>query len=127
MDDALLGKLRDEKIARRLGISINAVKQRRTRLGIFLPDKLRLPRRGQRPWTASELAMLGKINDREIARRFHRWVHHVRWKRQELGIATPFLKRWTTDEEKLLGKMPDELIARQTGRTVTAVALHRQR
>jgi hypothetical protein len=126
-DDARLGTLRDERIAQRLRVSVNAVKHRRSRLGILLPDNLRRPRRPPRPWMAGELALLGKINDREIAQRLHRAVPLVRRKRRELGISTPFLKHWNAAEELLLGSVPDEQIARQTGRSREAVVLHRQK
>ena len=66
-EDARLGKERDEVLAKAFGITVTAIKHRRTRLGIFLSKKLRRPKRTQRPWTPAELALLGQVNDREIA------------------------------------------------------------
>ncbi len=54
-------------LAKAFGVTVTSIKHRRTRLGIFLPKKLRRPKRSQRPWTQEELALLGKVNDREIA------------------------------------------------------------
>lgn len=126
-EDSQLGKERDEILAKRFAVSVSSIKHRRTRLGLFLAKKLQRPKRSQRPWTAAELAMLGKMNDREIARRTGRWVHYVRWKREELDIATPFRKRWRPEEVRLLGKLSDQEIAQRTGRSLEAVSLRRQK
>ena len=124
-DDKLLGKVRDEELAKRFGVTVSSIKHRRTRLRVFTPRKLRLPKRTQRPWTPEEIALLGKENDRVIAKRIGRWVHFVRWKREELGITTPFRKRWRPEEVVWLGKLPDAEVAKRTGRSLEAVALRR--
>ena len=125
-EDKLLGTTRDEVLAKKWGVTVTAIKHRRTRLRIFTPKELRHRKGKQRPWAPEELALLGKVNDRELGKKLGRWVHFVRWKREELGIATPFRKRWRAEEDAMLGKVPDAQLAKLSGRSVEAVALRRQ-
>jgi hypothetical protein len=66
-----LGKVPDDDLARELGISRAAVRQKRYAVGIRL--------RPWRPWTAAERALLAEIHDdREAARRLGRSVKAIR-------------------------------------------------
>ena len=64
-----------------------------------------------------ELALLGKMTDREEARRTCRTVGTVRQARFERGIAYEWSKRrpWTAEEDRSLGTAPDKEIARRQG------------
>jgi hypothetical protein len=76
----LLGTALDEEVAARIGRTVNAVRVRRTRLGI--------PNPGGRGWTVAELAPLGTAPDEEIAAQVGRTSAAVAQKRCKLGIPT---------------------------------------
>jgi len=79
---ALLGKMTDEDIARKLGISATAVALKRKTLGI--------PPFGDRSrWGATELGMLGRYADKEIARITGRKLGEIQRKREALGLKEP--------------------------------------
>jgi hypothetical protein len=81
-DIALLGTVADEEVARRIGRTVEAVRQKREELDIPNPTSGR--------WTAEEVALLGTMPDREVARRLGRSPQSVTQKRIKLGIANPF-------------------------------------
>ncbi|MCO5050915.1 MAG: hypothetical protein M9920_01245 [Verrucomicrobiae bacterium] len=116
-EDALLGQLTDEAVARKLGYSVKRVRRRRWRLGLWNPN----PR--HRHWTKSEIALLGTAPDREIAALVNRSLENVRCKRLALGI--PFhnthYEIWKPDELALLGKLPDSEVAQRTGHSLKSV------
>jgi len=76
----LLGRAPDEEVAARIGRTANAVRLKRTRLGI--PDP------GGHGWTAEEVALLGTAPDAEVAARIGRTRTAVTQKRWELRIPT---------------------------------------
>jgi hypothetical protein len=51
-------------------------------------------------WGAGEIALLGTVSDREVARRTGRSVDGVRRKRTKLGIANPYDGRWTKKRQR---------------------------
>src|SRR5262245_47291708 len=107
-EDAMLGRLHDEEVARRLGRTMLAVRTRRLRKG----RSLRNPKR--RPWTSQEEKLLGTSTDREVARLLARHHTTVGERRRELGIPpAPSAKQrdWTLAELRLLGTAPDREIA----------------
>ena len=108
-EDALLGKLTDEEISRRLGYSLRRIRRRRRRLGVFNPNP------HHRHWTKEEIALLGTATDREVAALVNRSVGNVRLKRIELKIpfCNPRYECWSEEQLKLLGQIPDEEAARQ--------------
>jgi hypothetical protein len=57
---------------------VDAVRQRRERMGIPNPDPVR--------WSDEEVALIGTATDQEVARRLGRSEQAVRLKRQKLGI-----------------------------------------
>jgi len=81
-----------------------------------------------RRWTASEIKMLGQLNDCEVARRLRRSPDEVRRQRIRLGVPPlrpQHIKKWTRAEEKLLGIAPDREVARRLGRSAGSVRAHR--
>jgi hypothetical protein len=82
---ALLGKIPDNQIAKRLGIVAPTVWRKRVQLGIPpLESKQRLE------WTDARIALLGKLSDKALAKRWGVTVKPIAQKRNELGIA-PFV------------------------------------
>lgn len=79
-EDALLGTMGDEMLARRLKRGLPAVQVRRSKKGIpaFLPK--------HRPWRPAEEALLGKSPDEAVALLLGRTVVAVRWRRVLRGI-----------------------------------------
>ena len=78
--DALLGTDSDARVAKHLGIHIWMVRRRRKMLGI--------PPFGPQPiphWGTTELEMLGRLPDDELAKLFGRTVESVKRKRFEIG------------------------------------------
>jgi hypothetical protein len=76
-------------------------------------------------WTKRQLAMLGKMPDKEVARRTGRTVGAVRQMREELGIPNPAGNRWRPEDIALLGTMPDREAARRLGRSLQSVTQKR--
>jgi hypothetical protein len=76
-DDALLGTISDQEVARRLGRSATSVKARRARQGIASCRHW---------WTPGQDVLLGKFPDEELARRLGRTTEAVLARRERLGI-----------------------------------------
>jgi hypothetical protein len=82
---ALLGKIPDNQIAKRLAIVVPTVWRKRVQLGIPpLKTKQRLE------WTDARIALLGKLSDKALAKRWGSTAKPIARKRNELGIA-PFI------------------------------------
>ena len=122
-----LGKVPDEALADKLGISASVVTAKRHSMGITAS---RPSRNIRKPWTRQELAMLGKKPDTIVAEKTGRGRRHIRAKRESLGIP-PFQLhttiRWTLKTTKKLGSMPDAELAKELGVASGTVALHRRR
>lgn len=116
-EDALLGKLTDEEVARKLGYPVTRVRRRRRLLGLWNPNP------NHRHWTNEETALLGTGPDREIAQLVNRSLENVRYKRLALGIPflNPRYEIWRPNELALLGKLQDEEVARRTEHSLTSV------
>ena len=80
-EESRLGKLSDQKFARRFGRALSAVQRRRTRLGI--------PKFGSRRhhWTAEDDKLLGVRTDAEVAALLHTTVKVVGNRRGQFHIA----------------------------------------
>ena len=119
-EEALLGKIPDADVAKRLGRTFVGVQLRRGRLGI--PNYGR-PAMSFKPWSPEELELLGTMPDRLIARKLRRTVISVTDRRYKLGIPAKIegYHRWRPEDEALLGQRPDKYIAKLLGTTVTAV------
>jgi hypothetical protein len=113
---ALLGTDTDRAIAARLGVPLNAVKNKRARLDI--PGLCQ-------PWTADDLALLGTAPDAQLARTLGKSSSAIRRKREALGVSTFAENPWT--ELALLGTDTDRNIARLLGRTEEAVRVRRKK
>ena len=79
-DDALLGTVSDQEVARRLGRTTSCVKARRVRLGIASSYRRRPP---------AEDGELGNVPDETPAQRLRRTVKAVQARREQLGIPVP--------------------------------------
>jgi len=118
---ALVGEDHDEAIAKRIGRTREAVRDRRRLLGIPAFSGWA---GGGRPWSKEEDTLLGTDTDEKIAKCLDRTRNAVSNRRESLGIK-PFVKRWTSAEDKLLGRMPDSKLAAKLGRSLAAV-MHRR-
>lgn len=119
-DLALLGQQPDPQVAERLGVSQNAVQQKRQAMGIppFHP-----PHRWQ--WTAEMLELLGKVPDEVLAKRFGIGLSAIYKKRLRLGIPPSRLTRasrfWSGGERDLGSARPEPPTGRP-GREVSPPA-----
>src|ERR1051325_9942298 len=75
----LLGKISDQEIAARAGISSGTVKKWRLDNGIHFE-------RPDRPWTREDEQLLGKYTDREVSRLLLREIGEVTEQRRSLGL-----------------------------------------
>jgi hypothetical protein len=96
----------------------------RKRLELGIPALRPLQR-----WTAETLAWLGKIPDKEIARRTGRHYSNVSGKRRSLGIPNRAgqVRYWTKSEDALLGKISDAEVAKRLKRGLPGVRDRRRR
>jgi hypothetical protein len=117
----LLGRIRDEELARLLRRSQAAVAGKRESLGI----PIFAPRRTA--WSKREIELLGKRPDPVVARMLGRTKYAVQLKRYSLGIPQCWEDRraWMAEENKLLGKMRDQEVAKKLGRSLSSVRSHR--
>ena len=123
---SLVGKLRDEDVAKRTGHPVGSVAAKRRQLGLPMPhSKLRR-------WTAEEDALLGTERDAVIAGRIGCLPSAVADRRRKLGVARsgvrePRANVWKAEHADLLGTAPDVEIARRIGRSAEAVKLRRRK
>jgi hypothetical protein len=84
-------------------------------------------KRNPRPWTKTELALLGAKPDAAVAELTGRTFGTVWQKRRALGIRQPALRfrKWTPAEDKLVGTAPDAKIALRLGRSESAIKSRR--
>jgi hypothetical protein len=127
-DLALLGKLPDTAIARKLECHPSSVTSMRKRMGIA-PVR---PRR-QFDWTAEVVDLLGTASDREVAATLNVPPSSVHRKRCLLGIPAYGERphdgngyRWTPRAIKLLGTASDRNVAEKLGISVTSVGFKRK-
>src|SRR6266550_4289036 len=96
----LLGRIRDEELAKLLRRGVSAVAGKRESLGlpIFAPQRVR--------WSKREVGLLGMRPDSVVARMLGRTRYAVQLKRYSLGKPQCWEDRrpWTPKEEALLGK-----------------------
>jgi hypothetical protein len=80
-----------------------------------------------KPWAKTELELLGKFTDTEVAARTGHPAGSVKMQRCKLGIPCCDSKRrpWLPAEDALLGKLSDQEVSRQTKRTFAAVRTRR--
>lgn len=80
-----------------------------------------------KPWTETELALLGKYPDAEVAARTGHPAGSIKMQRCKLGISccNPKKCAWSSEEDVLLGKLSDREVSRRTQRTFAAVRTRR--
>ena len=118
-EEALLGTQPDEAIARRLTRTFDAVRYRRSQLGIPIFGGI------GHQWTAAQDGLLRLHTTKGVARRLGISMTMVYWRRRKLGIAG--LLPWKPKERALLGTMSDHDVARKLKRSLGAVRHHRIR
>src|SRR5258706_1258918 len=117
----LLGRIRDEELAKLIRRGVTAVAGKRESLGIpiFAPQRIR--------WSKREIEMLGRRPDPVVAGMLGRSRYPVQLKRHSLHIPQCWEGRrsWTRADEALLGTMRDADVAKKLGRTVFGVRTQR--
>jgi hypothetical protein len=117
----LVGRIRDEELAKLLRRTPGAVAAKRESLDIpiFMPQRIL--------WSRREIELLGKRPDNVIARMLRRTRYAVQLKRHSLGIPQCWENRraWTPEEDVQLGTMRDAQIAKRLKRSVSSVRSRR--
>jgi Bacterial regulatory proteins, luxR family len=116
-------------LSRELGISASVVTAKRNSLGV---GPSRGVERTRKPWSKTELAMLGKKPDTWVAQKTGRGRRHVRAKRESLGIPPFQTQNWVEWNKATVakiksGKLTNAELARELGVSEGTVALHRRR
>ncbi len=125
-----LGTASDREVAEELRIPRSCVRRKRTLLGIppFFPTQAHVRPRTAK-WTRKNLALLGKVTDKELARRMKVSYTTVNGKRRQLGIPPyrPPARRieWTEEMLALLGKVCDSTVAKRYG--ISSFSVFRKR
>jgi len=125
-----LGTASDREVAEELKIPRSCVRRKRTLLGIppFFPTQAHVRPRTAK-WTRKNLALLGKVIDKELARRMKVNYTTINRKRQQLGIppCRPPAHRieWTEEMLALLGKVCDSTVAGRYG--ISSFSVFRKR
>ena len=79
----MLGRFRDEEVAKRTARTLSSVEAKRESLGRKTPfPKIK-------PWTPAEIRLLVKYRDEVVAEKTGRGLSGVRTKRYELRIPIP--------------------------------------
>lgn len=117
----LLGRIRDERLAKLIHRSAGAIAAKREALEIpiFAPQRIR--------WSKREIELLGQQPDAAVARLLGRTRYAVQLKRYSLGIPPRWenARIWTPAEEALLGTMRDREVAKRLKRTAGSVRSRR--
>jgi hypothetical protein len=105
----LVGRIRDEELAKLLRRTPGAVAAKREYLDIpiFMSQRIR--------WSRREIELLGKRPDAVVGRMLGRTRYAVQLKPHSLGIPQCWENRreWTAKEDALLGTMRDAELARK--------------
>ncbi len=117
---AMLGAMPDAKVAEKLGVTPNAIYQKRHKVGIAAFGKS--TKQKKHKWTAKQVKMLGRLTDAQVAQIVGVSSGAVHQKRMVMGIDAPKERRrgrkprrWTKRELAMLGKIPDPILARKLG------------
>jgi hypothetical protein len=117
-EDALLGTMSDEKLAKKLGRPVTTVTGRRMGKHVWLHKRL---------WRPEDDKLLGTRPDREVARLLGRLKVTVSARRRSLGIKCCYEHRpWPQHELAMLGVLSDIEVARLTGHPEGAVKSKRR-
>jgi DNA-binding CsgD family transcriptional regulator len=126
-----LGTDTDRSVAAELGIPVGCVSRKRRILGIPPVSGRSGSHPRAYPWAPEELASLGRVSDRTLARTLGLSPRTVATKRQMLGIP-PWRPRppavvWTPAMRRLLGRVSDSEVARRFSISSSTVVLERRR
>jgi hypothetical protein len=118
----LVGRIRDEELAKLLRRTAGAVAAKRESLDIpiFSPQRIR--------WSSREIELLGKRPDAVVARMLGRTRYAVQLKRHTLRMSPQCWENrraWMPAEDALLGTMKDAELARMLKRSVLSVRSRR--
>ena len=122
--DDLLGSDTDEEIAGIVGWTVERVRRRRIRFKIPAFG----PPRAPAEWSDDELALLGTMPDRTLAKQLHRGeatVGRMR-RRREIPAFRP-VSRWKPEEDALLECFGDAEVAKRLERNILSVRQRRHR
>ena len=130
----LLGKIPDPELVKRScgTLTLSAVRKKRNKLKIPVCRAPLPVATGGAAASPEVIALLGKLNDYEIAEVTGVQRSCITLKRKSLGIAPARRKRprkektWTTEELALLGKLSDREVAEKVGLCCGTVASKRQ-
>jgi biotin operon repressor len=118
-EDALLGTMSDQKLARKLGRPVRTVIKRREVKHIWLLKK---------PWRPEDDKILGTRPDSQVAKMLGRRLLTVAARRRSLGVRCFYQHRpWLEHELELLGLKSDQEVACLTGHPPGAVDAKRQK
>ncbi|OGQ81118.1 MAG: hypothetical protein A3F90_04005 [Deltaproteobacteria bacterium RIFCSPLOWO2_12_FULL_60_19] len=126
----LLGRMPDTALAKKMGVSLDAVRDERRRQKI----EPSLPHRPPVQWTAGMIRLLGGNVDARVAEKLGLPEYLVMHKRQRLGIPShgdvperrqPRAFNWTKRKIALLGTDSDRKIAERLG-TIGGVVVRRR-
>jgi hypothetical protein len=78
------------------------------------------------PWTQTEVDLLGKLTNQEIANRTGRRIAAVAQMRSRLGVPSCNVHRWKPEEDRLLGTASDKEIAMRLNCSETSVRCRRR-
>ena len=117
----LLGRIRDDALAKLVRRSVDAVAAKRESLDIPIFQAKRVG------WSKREIELLGKRSDSIVARMLGRSRYAVQLKRYALRIPPRWegRRRWTHCEEALLGTIRDREAAKKLGRSISSVRAQR--
>ena len=120
----LLGTMTDRKVAERLGLKIEAVRRKRTELGVP-PFALNTRPIERRPG----LRRILTLSNAELYARYGLNPSSAPKLRREYGVTPPGWRPdpWTPEVLRQLGKEPDRVIGKRIGRSGQAVAARRKK
>ncbi|HMP80407.1 MAG TPA: hypothetical protein PKD54_13215, partial [Pirellulaceae bacterium] len=136
--DAMLEVCSDREVARKLGVAMSSIRQRRRTIGV-VSNKTSKPTQPPH-WTAKADRRLGTMPDSALARELGTTKYHVRTRRLQLGIPAfvppdvppavlekPKALKLTERQLALLGTTFDTTLAKRWGVTAGTVTRLRQK
>jgi hypothetical protein len=83
----------------------------------------------RRQWKPAEIAMLGKVSDKEVSRQTGWRRNVIAAKRKKLGIVyqAALVRPWRRAEDKLLGTGSDRDVAKMLSRSIHSVSMRRRK
>jgi hypothetical protein len=113
-------RLQTAEVGAKTGLNEKTIRRLRHDLGVPQPGRATA-------WTPEARALLGVVDDDEVARRLGLKVDTVRLERTRAGIKLRVTRRWTEAEDELVRTLSPEVAARATKRSLKAVHHRRAR